>query len=132
MHGSRYDAVAAASDPRPAPSDRRRPLARAKRTDRTEARRRRRDGQPAVASAQGTAAATAVAPSGGAGPKPAAPTHARPGIVTAVRTSFRPLDIQGDLRALPRLLVHWSFWGPALATLATTAVLLGGSAGWPP
>src|SRR3954447_16521816 len=131
MHGSRYDAVAAASDPRPAPSDRRRPLARAKRTDRTEARRRRRDGQPAVATAQGTAAATAVAPSGRAAPKAGEPTQARPGIVTAFRTSFRPLDIQGDVRALPRLLVHWSFWGPALATLATTVVFSVWPQPWP-
>jgi hypothetical protein len=108
-------------------------LARAKRTDRTEARRRRRDGQESVATAGAAAAATAVAPSGRAAPKAADPASpARPGIVAAFRGSFRPLDLQGDLRALPRLLVHWSFWGPALATLAATVVFIVWSQRWTP
>jgi hypothetical protein len=104
-------------------------LARAKRTDRTEARRRTREeraGTPTV-SAEATAATTTIGGTTGgakAGLKPATPPVQRPSITLALRSAFRPLDLSGDLRALPRLLLHWSFWGPALATLVTTVVYL--------
>jgi hypothetical protein len=102
-------------------------LARAKRTDRTEARRRHRVEQTAVAG-DGAAVATAGelprqeqarnAASGQAG------QAERPSVTAALRGAFRPVNVRGDLRALPRLFIHWSFWGPALATIATTIVYI--------
>jgi hypothetical protein len=103
-------------------------VARAKRTDRAEARRRNRasladsppdegldgaDGAPAAAAAPAPSArarANAAGPGGSAG----APAAARPSITGAFRSSFRPLDLRGDLRALPRLLTHWSFFVPVV------------------
>jgi hypothetical protein len=101
-------------------------LARAKRTDRTEARRRHRAEQtpvPSGGAAVGTAGelpATAARP--GAPSQVARPE--RPSVTAALRGAFRPVDLAGDLRALPRLLIHWSFWGPALATIASTIVYI--------
>ena len=97
-------------------------MARAKRTDRTEARRRHREEQAPVGADVAEATASTAAGKGPAKPAPA-PVQ-RPSITVALRGAFRPLDLGGDLRALPRLLIHWSFWGPALATLATTVVYL--------
>jgi hypothetical protein len=102
-------------------------LARAKRTDRTEARRRHREEQAGAGDAAAIAsvgAATATATGGRETVKAAPAPVQRPSITVALRGAFRPLDLSGDLRALPRLLVHWSFWGPALATVATTVVYL--------
>jgi hypothetical protein len=48
----------------------------------------------------------------------------RPSITAAFRGSFRSVDLAGDLRALPKLLLHWSFWGPAAATIITTVVYI--------
>jgi len=83
------------------------------------------DGQ----SADPAAAATASAPAARSGstskdsaPAKTSPAPARPSIMTALRGAYRPLDLRGDLRALPQLLIHWSFWGPALATVVTTVV----------
>ena len=70
------------------------------------------------------AEATASTAAGKGPAKPAPAPVVRPSITVALRGAFRPLDLAGDLRALPRLLLHWSFWGPALATLATTIVYL--------
>ncbi|MEO5966042.1 MAG: hypothetical protein ABIR11_11305, partial [Candidatus Limnocylindrales bacterium] len=53
-----------------------------------------------------------------------APAAPRPSIIGALRSAFRPLDFKGDLRSLPRLLVHWSFWGPALGTIASTVLFV--------
>jgi hypothetical protein len=55
--------------------------------------------------------------------KAATPPPARPGIASAFRESFRPIDIRGDLRALPRLLTHWSFYGPVLLSGAAVAAI---------
>ena len=92
-------------------------MARAKRTDRTEARRRSKEQQLATeGGAAGVASATAA--------KPAAAPVQRPSLTAALRGSFRPLDLSGDFRALPRLLLHWSFWGPALATIVGSVVFI--------
>ena len=48
----------------------------------------------------------------------------RIGIFTAVRLAFRPLDLRGDLRALPRLVRNKALWLPILLTLGATAVFL--------
>jgi hypothetical protein len=101
-------------------------LARAKRTDRTEARRRHREDQAALGFAGDAEETLATTPTPGRGSsaRPAPPPVQRPSIMGALRGAFRPLDLAGDVRALPRLLLHWSFWAPALATLATTVVYL--------
>lgn len=111
-------------------------MARAKRTDRAEARRRNRvmfaepgteadldstSDDTASETATATAARSAaprsrVAPSTGPAPAP------RPGIAAAFRSSFRPLDLRGDLRALPQILTHWSLLLPVI--LAGLAVAL--------
>ena len=101
-------------------------MARAKRTDRTEARRRHREEQAAlgVGAAEATLDPTSTSTDSRTSAKAGPPAPPRPGITTSLRGAFRPLDLAGDLRALPRLLVHWSFWGPALAMLATTIVYI--------
>jgi hypothetical protein len=105
-------------------------LARAKRTDRTEARRRTRAEQ--AMTSEGAALATAGATSAGstAAARPGQP--ARPSITAAFRGSFRQVHVAEDLRSLPRLLIHWSFWGPALATGAAAALFLVYAQGWQP
>ena len=106
-------------------------MARAKRTDRTEARRRTRAEQAAITS-EGAALATAGATTAGstAGAKAGQPAPpVRPSITAAFRGSFRQVHFAEDLRALPRLLIHWSFWGPALATNVTTIVYIYASQG---
>ncbi|HET9615363.1 MAG TPA: hypothetical protein VFP22_11170 [Candidatus Limnocylindrales bacterium] len=86
-------------------------MARAKRTDRAAARRRHRAAlvEPAevhAAEAESDAAPNVVRPSRSGRPaavaqNPSAP--ARPGIFSSFRSSFRPIDIRGDLAALPDL-----------------------------
>lgn len=49
---------------------------------------------------------------------------ARPSILGAVRTSMRPLDLRGDLRALPRLLLHRAFLVPVVLSGASFAAFL--------
>jgi drug/metabolite transporter (DMT)-like permease len=113
-------------------------VARAKRTDRAEARRRHRAAsidQPdldegleeaaggsapsarAVANRAPSARTDSVTPS-----TPSAPTATRPSLGGAFRSSFRPIDLRGDLSALPRLLRHWSFFIPVV--LSGVAVVL--------
>jgi hypothetical protein len=110
-------------------------VARAKRTERAEARRRHRAAfadQPAGGDLEANDvddAPGATPPSRGpATPRsrPASSAGAsavqRPGIATAFRSSFRPLDVRGDLQALPRLVRHWSFYVPVV--LSGVAVVL--------
>jgi hypothetical protein len=101
-------------------------VARAKRTDRTEARRRHRAEQamPAMADSESDAPA-AGKPAAGKPPagKPAARSAppapvARPSITAAVRQAVRPLDLRGDLRAFPSVVLNWGF----LASIALTIV----------
>ena len=107
-------------------------MARSKRTDRAEARRRYRttltEG-PADADVEGEdeeAPELPPAPSRGRAPASRAPATAarppRPSIGAAFRTSFRPLDIRADLRALPRLIMHKSVWVPVVLTLGSAAL----------
>jgi len=106
-------------------------VARAKRTQRADARRRYRASLAETETGEsdvledGSAAAAPTAAS--AARKPArttpAPAQQRPGIATAFRESFRPLDLRGDLRALPRLLTHWSFLVPVALSGAAVAAI---------
>lgn len=109
-------------------------MARAKRTDRAEARRRYRaqlaaegggeelddieDGEPAGP----VRTPTRTPPPRATAPPP--PPPARPGIGYAFRAAFRPANFREDLAALPRLLRHKSIWLPALISIGTTGVLL--------
>ena len=108
-------------------------MARAKRTDRAAARRRHRasfvdplaegdlDSAAGDTASEGTASAGA-ARSAGTRPAGSAPPP-RPGLSAAFRSSFRPLDLRGDLRALPQILRHWSLWVPiVLAGLSVALV----------
>ena len=83
-------------------------MARAKRTDRTEARRRHRAEQAAVVAEDPEAVDGSPKPaSKSAKAAPAQPTQ-RPSITAAFRGAMRPLDIRGDLRAAPQVLTHWA------------------------
>ena len=117
-------------------------MARAKRTQRADARRRYRaavadplqdgdfapDGDAEAGSTAPVAASRASAGSRtGSAPAGASAPPARPSIAAAFRSSFRPLDLRGDLRALPQLLRHWSFLVPViLSGLAVALVPLVG------
>jgi drug/metabolite transporter (DMT)-like permease len=117
-------------------------VARAKRTDRAEARRRYRatfadpaegdlspeDGDTVATAADadspGGRRAAGTAPAvraGGTAATTAAP--ARPSLGAAFRSSFRPVDLRGDLRALPQLVRHWSFFVPVVLSGLSVALI---------
>jgi hypothetical protein len=102
-------------------------VARAKRTERADARRRYRvatDGAPDV-DAAGLPAVPAAAvprdqrdrrPSGSA---PGAPPPPRQGFLTSLRAAAGPVDIRGDLRALPSVVLR------SKAALIPGAIIVG-------
>ena len=98
-------------------------MARAKRTDRTEARRRYRAELAATAgdeSAEETAEPAVTSRSSskrGAPSDKAAPTP-RPSIMAAFRGAGRPLDLRGDLMALPQVLTSWGLLAAIGGTIA--------------
>ncbi len=111
-------------------------MARAKRTDRAEARRRSRaalaglateedlggsvdDAAPSTNETARPATAPRSRPSSGGN----APAAARPGIGAAFRSSFHPVNLKSDFRALPQILTHWSLYVPiVLAGLSVALV----------
>ena len=99
-------------------------MARAKRTTRAEARRRYRaeHGLPDDTITDDETPEEDAAPSRRTGSGSDQPQ--RMGIVSAFRLAFRPLDLRGDLRALPRLVRDKAFFVPILLTLASTAAVL--------
>ena len=103
-------------------------MARAKRTDRAEARRRYRAAtttEPPLADEEdfepepAPTARRPIRPSAAAASAPA-----RPSVLGAVRTSMRPLDLRSDLRALPRLLLTRAFLVPVVLSGAAFAAFL--------
>jgi hypothetical protein len=114
-------------------------VARAKRTGRAEARRRYRasiadsletDDLAAETAddAEATAAPSARAVANARAPRSTSatstqPTAPRPSIAGAFRSSFRPIDLRADLRALPLLLRHKSFLVPVILSGASVAAL---------
>jgi hypothetical protein len=105
-------------------------VARAKRTDRAEARRRYRaaqgltDAELDAAEAEDSAAATSAS---SARPARASATGApqRIGLGQAFRLSFRPLDLPGDLRAFPNIATRTkALWVPLALTLAATVLVI--------
>ena len=106
-------------------------MARAKRTDRAEARRRYRaeiagtegldeegaeaEGGPATAPVAGRTRSSSAGVSSPPG---------RLGIAAAFRQSIHPVDARGDLRALPGLVTNKALWVPVLLTVASTVLVL--------
>jgi hypothetical protein len=105
-------------------------LARAKRTDRTEARRRYRAEQAADAAAvlddgdDGTTTDAAARPAKGAAPAPATPPVKRPSFTTAFKGAFRPVDYKADIRSLPRIVTHWGFLVSIATAIVATALFI--------
>jgi hypothetical protein len=94
-------------------------VARAKRTDRAEARRRRRSEQALASVDEANLDAAEVGSQAAERPTPGATTVARRGFASAFREAFRPLDVRGDLRALPGLVRHKALWVPVLLTIVS-------------
>lgn len=97
-------------------------MARAKRTDRTAARRRYRGEQAGLDDASGVES-TESAPSSGRSAKPG-PAQPRPGIMASFRNAYRPLDLRGDLRVAPAVLAHWGVWVAILVAVAASAAFI--------
>jgi hypothetical protein len=110
-------------------------VARAKRTDRAEARRRYRasiadplETDDDLLDDEDLAPAASTSPSGGraaanASSRSAAAAPSRPGMGSAFRSSFRPVDLRGDLQALPLLIRHKAFLVPVILSGASVALL---------
>jgi len=108
-------------------------VARAKRTDRAEARRRYRQtvvAEEATFDDDSTSDAAAVAPAARAN-RPAArkpvpaPAPTRPGLITAFRSAIEPAPIMDDLRALPHIVLRTkAFVLPAGLSVASGAMFL--------
>jgi hypothetical protein len=99
-------------------------VARAKRTDRAEARRRYR--ASIVEPNDIDDLDDEVVPAAPVAAKPstnAAQGAARPSMGAAFRSAFRPLDLRGDLRALPMLLRHKSFLLPVILSGLSVAIV---------
>ncbi len=107
-------------------------MARAKRTDRAEARRRHRaaqgftDAELDAAEAEDDASAARPTARGDRAPRAAADSAPpqRIGIGNAFRLAFRPLDLRGDLAAFPRIALRSrALWVPLGLTLASAALV---------
>ena len=110
-------------------------MARAKRTDRADARRRYRAAQTEplddeLEDLDADDAAADAAPARSSQPRSAtsssasSPARPRPSITAAFRGAFRPLDLPGDLRALPRLLINRAFLIPAALIVGVAGVMI--------
>jgi len=106
---------------------------RAKRTARAEARRRYRAAQNVpdefddLDDADEATETTSSTAAKGQAPRRAATPAAlanppRIGIAAAFRQAFRPVDLRGDLQALPSLLIDKAFWIPAGAIVVLAIV----------
>ncbi len=107
-------------------------MARAKRTDRAEARRRHRaaqgftDAELDAAEAEDDANAARPIARGDRAPRAAADSAPpqRIGIGNAFRLAFRPLDLRGDLAAFPRIALRSrALWVPLGLTFASAALV---------
>jgi hypothetical protein len=99
------------------------PVARAKRTERADARRRHRvaqtdaapDVEIASASASGAAAASAARP-GRTSSQPSSTQQQPPSFTGAFRAAARPLNVRDDIAYLPQLIRNRAVWLPVLAS----------------
>jgi hypothetical protein len=100
-------------------------VARAKRTERAEARRRYRaaaaaDPENELAEESAPSAGATRSASGSAS-KSSAATPVRTGFSQAFRQSFRPMNVREDLASLPWLAIHTkALWLPLLITVGAT------------
>lgn len=105
-------------------------MARAKRTERAEARRRYRadsapdvttdatEGAPPAPSPRRTASTTSSSAK-------SSPPSGRVGFMDAFKQSIRPIHVRPDLAALPGIAVHThALWVPLLITIASTAFIV--------
>lgn len=100
-------------------------MARAKRTDRTAARRRHRAEQAALADPMAVVdAESAPARGKGKGAPSQAPAQRRPGIMASFKAAYRPVDLRGDLKAAPKVLAHWGVLAAIAITIAASAVFI--------
>lgn len=103
-------------------------MARAKHTVRTDARRRYRAelaAQRAAVEGEEEVEATPARRDAAKSPTSApASGVARPGMTNALRASFRPLDLRGDLRFFPRIVTHWALLAAIGASVVATAVFI--------
>lgn len=122
-------------------------MARAKRTDRTEARRRYRaeqataveeveaddaqpnqladDAQPNQLTPKSQPAASR---SRGSAPAPSSARPARPSFSASARAAYRSPNLREDIRVLPRLLIHWGvLLSAGLAVLGTAVFVTTGA-----
>jgi len=98
-------------------------VARAKRTDRTEARRRHRAEQAELA--PDTTSEETVDRSAAMKPAPTSARPAkRPGIVASFKSAYRPVQLAADLRAAPQVLTHWGFLAAIGVTIAGTVIFI--------
>ncbi|MEI7745430.1 MAG: hypothetical protein WCK58_16965 [Chloroflexota bacterium] len=100
-------------------------MARAKRTDRTEARRRYRAETATTATEPGTDGATTVSSSTSRkGASTQAGQPPRPSIMAAFKGAYRPPHIVEDLKAAPQILLHWGFWLAIGLTVVASVVFV--------
>jgi hypothetical protein len=97
------------------------PVARAKRTERTDARRRRRAEQAALAgeTVEAGEAATSTGAKDAAAAKPA--QAQRPSFTTMMKAAYRPPNIVADLKALPVVLLNPGF---LIATVGSIGIAI--------
>jgi hypothetical protein len=107
-------------------------VARAKRTERAEARRRYRAAavaDPELETTDGASQPATGKPASGSTAKATATPSVRTGFSQAFRQSFRPMNVREDVASLPWLAIHTkALWLPLLITVASTVyiVALGG------
>jgi hypothetical protein len=100
-------------------------VARAKRTDRADARRRYRQYQSADLEGVEGAEPSEAPPVTARGPRPAPGAPARPSLTAAFRAAYHRANIREDVAALPGLLRTRSFLGAvALIAVGTAGVAL--------
>jgi len=99
-------------------------VARAKRTDRAEARRRYRAQLAESEDEQSVDETPAAAPEPPSRPAAPAPPPARPSITYAFRSSFRQANVREDLEYLPTLVLRTkAVWLPVLLSVASAVAL---------
>lgn len=100
-------------------------MARAKRTARAEARRRYRADQPPSVEAPLAGDPPDPRPRDRTVPRPTPQQGGRRSFAGAFREAFRPLDVRGDLRELPRIALRTNaLWIPVALTLLSLVLFL--------
>jgi hypothetical protein len=108
-------------------------VARAKHTGRAEARRKYRqatsqvdladvDGAEAIADDTAARPASATRTPAGTPRSSRDAQPVRPGFTSAFRAAYHRADLREDLRLLPRLVRHWSFFAPIAMIVVGTVV----------